>query len=238
MKPGISDYFPLVVADNFYDNPDAVRNFALTLDFKQADLGDWPGKRTANLATIDQNFHYYCINRFLSLYFDLSIVESKNIKAESFFQLIDPFDKDKNNIKNKAWVHADFLPIAGVVYLTPGADPDSGTSLYKLNPGAEPDWKKTSERSKLHLTGNIDNEYKNALIKHSNCFTETVATKNIYNRAIGYDGAAFHCASNHHAGKPRLTQTFFIYNMEIKSFPPLERLNQMISVDNIIKKNL
>ena len=236
MKAGFSEWFPLVVADNFYDDPNTVREFALSLDYKPADVGDWPGKRTANLATIDKNFHYYCVNRFLSLYFDLSIAESKGIQAESYFQLIEPFDKDKHNIKNKAWVHADFLPIAGVVYLTPGADPNSGTSLYELKPGAEPDWKQTAQRSKLHLTGKIDNEYKTAFIKHSNCFNETVATKNIYNRAIGYDGAAFHCASNHHAGKPRLTQTFFIYNMEIKSYPPLERLNQMVPISKIIKK--
>ena len=236
MKAGFPEWFPLVVADNFYDDPNAVRNFALTLDFKSAKIGDYPGKRTANLATIDENFHYYCVNRFLSLYFDLSVTELAGLKAESYFQLIDPFDKDKHNIKNKAWIHADCLPIAGVVYLTPDADPDSGTSLYELKSGANPDWKSTDERFKLSLTGNIDNNYKTALIKHSDCFNETVITKNIYNRAIGYDGWAFHCASNHNAGKPRLTQTIFIYNMEIKSYPPLARLKRMVPVVDRIKK--
>lgn len=236
MEAGKTEFFPVTIADNFYDDPDAVREFALSLEYRAAENGDWPGKRTRPLAVIDKKLSEYCISRFLSLYFDLSISQLDGWEADTCFQLIEPFDKDKNSIKNKAWVHPDLCMLAGLVYLTPGADLDAGTSIYQLKPGAVPDWSKTSERSKLHLTGKIDNEYKNAFIKHSNCFDETVTTKNVYNRVIGYDGCAFHSATNHNAGKPRLTQTFFLYNLKIKSWPPLKRLPQMIPFSSLVKK--
>jgi hypothetical protein len=235
MIPGQIDHFPLTVADQFYDDPDAIRNYALSLNFLPAQNGEWPGKRTPLLSTLNQELNNYCITKFVSLYFDLSISEVRGWNAETQFQLIDPFDKDKTNIKNKAWVHVDTSPLAGVVYLNPNADLNSGTSIYKLKEGAVPDWLVPNKRTMLHTTGNIDANYKHNLQKHSNCFDETISVKNVYNRIIAYEGTNYHCASNHHAGSPRLTQVFFLYQIDIKSWPAIDRIKKMPSVNNFIK---
>ena len=51
-----------------------------------------------------------------------------------FFQKIKPFSKDKFDSTNKGWVHTDEDALfAGVVYLNPKPDPDSGTSIYKCS---------------------------------------------------------------------------------------------------------
>ncbi len=75
------------------------------------------------------------------------------------FNLIPSFDKDKNNLKNKGWIHIDVLNpgrpvglshldqkkitpreeeeleepnLAGLIYLTPDIERDTGTSLFDM----------------------------------------------------------------------------------------------------------
>ena len=49
------NFFPSCV-DNFFEDPDKIREFALSLNFNED--GDYPGYRTKELAKIDQNLYH------------------------------------------------------------------------------------------------------------------------------------------------------------------------------------
>ena len=53
------------------------------------------------------------------------------------FTEIPRYAKDKYDVRNKGWIHQDVDilgndDLAGLIYLTPDIDPDSGTILYNL----------------------------------------------------------------------------------------------------------
>ena len=41
--------FPILCQDDFFDNPDEIREYALSLDYKSDENGHWPGVRTRPL---------------------------------------------------------------------------------------------------------------------------------------------------------------------------------------------
>jgi hypothetical protein len=234
-KYGDMIHFPITIADNFYDDPDAIRNFALSLEYEKDPRGDFPGVRTRPLYQIDPKLDGYCVGRFLNLFFDINFTKFDELLVITQFQLIDPMDPDKDHVKNKSWIHIDAqVGVAGVVYLTPDADLDSGTSFYQPKKDAVVDLN-VEERRMLHTTGNIDDRYIAAHQVHSDMFIETASTKNVYNRIVAYDSNVFHGASNHHAGtQPRLTQTFFVVKLKTTSKSSLDRLRMMPRFQDIV----
>ena len=47
-------YLPTMVVDNFYEEPDQVRDYALSLEYFKGDRGSWPGVRTKLFHEFDQ----------------------------------------------------------------------------------------------------------------------------------------------------------------------------------------
>ena len=45
--------FPILCQDDFFDNPDEIREYALSLDYKSDENGHWPGVRTRPLHEIN-----------------------------------------------------------------------------------------------------------------------------------------------------------------------------------------
>ena len=82
--------FPSICVDNFYDNPDEVREFALSLDYSETENGKYPGKRTKSLDTISNEFFHSFCQRLFSVYYDFQIPISWKVSTQ--FQLIEPFD--------------------------------------------------------------------------------------------------------------------------------------------------
>ena len=124
-------HFPATCVDNFYSNPDKIREWALSLDYHPATNGEWPGKRSDKLHRVDPVFFELFCKKLFSIYFD---VERNDINwiVHSQFQLIEPFDQDYNSIKNTGWVHYDDNAVfGGLIYLTPNIDPNCGTSIFK-----------------------------------------------------------------------------------------------------------
>jgi hypothetical protein len=176
----------MMVIDNFYSNPDAVRNYALEQEFLVK--GNYPGVRTTPYLPDDVKD---CISYWMGF---AGPVTSwfENTGYTGAFQL--------TTAQDRTWIHADHHNMwAGVCYLTPDAPHTGGTGLYRHKPSGE--FKRTNsdhegyDYTKWDLFDKVGNKY---------------------NRLIIYRGDLFHASidyfgDNLHNG--RLFQTFF-FNTE------------------------
>jgi hypothetical protein len=213
--------FPAICIDDFYPDPTAIRKFALEQEFYNG-TGNWPGKRTEFLHKLNPElFDQFC-KKLFSVFYDFG---KSNItwNVETAFHLIDPLAPSKDSPKNKGWIHldGDISMYAGIVYLTPGADIDAGTSMYRLINKDTVDH--TDVKESYYLQG-IDKQYDETITRHNSSFEETVRFNNVYNRLVAYDSGIYHGINNYHTGNlPRLTQVFFITEVNSTSNFPLQR---------------
>jgi hypothetical protein len=210
-----------VCIDDFFDDPDTIRKFALSLPMYSDPNGDWPGKRTLPLQDIDFEFWNTLFLKILSAYFDLKHEEIGWDNSAITFQQISSYSKVKDDPINVGWIHKDnSWDLAGLIYLTPNADKDCGTSLFNLNP--------EHESSHLHIRQGAKNiwtkdskeinskEYIKQLQENNNKFIEKTKFQNIYNRCIIYDANEFHRANNFYTGSDdRLTCVFFLNGIKV-----------------------
>jgi hypothetical protein len=215
------EYFPAICLDDFYSNPDEVRNFALKQDFYISKNGAWPGERTDKIHNIDLDFYNNFCKKLFSVFYDFG-KSTVRWKVDTSFQKISAFSSDKNSIKNKGWIHWDKDQLfAGIIFLEPDADLNSGTSLFNLiNPESLDN---TDVKNKFYKSG-LDDAYDNQLSTHNNSFVETIRFNNLYNRAIMFDGTVPHGVNSFWTGKEfRLTQVFFVSEVESDTKTPVER---------------
>lgn len=109
----------ILIVDDFYGNPDSVRNFALQQEFKVQ--GNFPGLRTKSFLTPDVK------ESIQSLVWNVAgeITEWNQTDGLSgSFELA--------TAANRSWIHTDhFNTWAGVCYLTPNAPHTGGTGLFR-----------------------------------------------------------------------------------------------------------
>ena len=212
---------PAICVDNFYSNPDEVREFALSQDFYSPVPRTWPGSRTKELHLIDRIFFDQFCNKLFSLFFDL---DSSTIDyvVNTSFQLVPPMDPDPMSPKNTGWVHFDENTIfAGVVFLTPDIELNCGTSIFNLVDENKLDLSTAKEDffSNKHV-GNYDNLISN----HRSAYIETIRFNNIYNRLICFDAECAHGVNNFYSStESRLTQVFFIEKLNSNVASPIAR---------------
>jgi hypothetical protein len=211
--------FPTTCIDNFFDNPKAVRELACSLEYAADPEGTWPGTRTKPLHEVAPEYNNFFNDKLLSIFYDFR-KHQVNWEVTSFFQIIEAYDKEEK--LNVGWVHKDDSAVlAGVVYLNEDADLASGTSLFSPKyMGATPI--NTVEKHNFYkLNNNISQaEYIKKREENNNLFTETITIGNVYNRIICYDGSQYHKANSFLCGdKPRLTQVFFVKNLNTDWFP-------------------
>lgn len=174
--------FNLVIAENFYDNVDEVRQFALSQSFDVK--GNYPGART---------------KPFLN----------ESIK-EAISTLVSPAGKVTNwhedtgytgafqicSANDRTWIHADsFNTWAAVCYLTPNAPLSGGTALYQH--------KASGHREKIDANYESNDYTKWEVVDRIG---------NIYNRIVMYRGNLFHASVDYFGSTyedGRLFQTFF-----------------------------
>ena len=182
----------LIICDNFYNNVDEVRAWALQQEFGVT--GNYPGQRTKP--------H---LNKGIA----------DHISAIIGDEFIWPIDNtycgalQYTTAKDRTWIHSDgWNDWAGVVYLTPDAPASGGTGIYRHKPTGAYSTPRladgTTNETLLDLINNDGQDYtKWELI-------DQVGNK--YNRAVFYRGDLFH-ASMDYFGKDlqdgRLFQTFF-----------------------------
>lgn len=218
-------FFPICCVDNFYNNPDSIREFCSKFEYKKVP-GIYPGLRTDPLQEIAPGFfHSFCL-KLLSLFYDYN---DHNVKWNigSYFQKITPFSKNPDDPINTGWVHLDKKCVfAGVIYLNPNPNKNAGTSIYQFKNSISKteDDLDFSIRDKFYSGENIDIDlYKKTLIEHNDQFEKVIEFKNVYNRMISYDG--WHKENNFYINEnePRLTQVFFVEEIEART-APIERI--------------
>jgi len=188
----------LIIVDDFYNNVDDVREFALQQDFNVD--GNYPGHRT--ISFINESIKT-AISNIVSPYAGNITWWGDNYTGA--YQYTTQHDR--------SWIHADQTTMwAGVCYLTPNAPYSSGTGLFRH---------KTSglRAAVKNPDGSYDQDILSAVYKDSRDMTKWElmdVVGNVYNRLVIYRGDLFHMSldyfgSDRHDG--RLFQTFF-FNTE------------------------
>ena len=149
-----------IVVDNFYNDPDNIRSFALKQNFDV--IGNFPGRRTKPF-----------FNDSMKVVIAKTLHHAGGIITEWF-------DKEYSGSfqfctkEDKTWVHADqFNGWSGVCYLTPNAPSNSGTAFYKNKNGSHEyagvnfDWK---DESQWEVTDYIANKYNRLVLYRGNLF--------------------------------------------------------------------
>lgn len=176
----------LLVIDNFYENPDSVRNYALSQDFSVK--GNYPGSRTKPYLPNDVKS---CIEYWMAFAGPVTHwFEDQGYTGA--FQLA--------TAQDRTWIHADHHNMwAGVCYLTPDAPHTGGTAFYRH--------KETGEFKR----SNTDHEGYDYTK-----WDQFDRVGNKYNRLIIYRGDLYHASLDYFGDSKetgRLFQTFF-FNTE------------------------
>jgi hypothetical protein len=215
------DITPITVVDDFFDDPDYVRKRALELNFDIEQNA--PGKR----AKCPDDISEIVAKKVFSLLFDMNrhIVNGSMI---SFFQIT-------TKEFEEGWVHTDAngkFYFAGVIYLTPNAPIEAGTSIYKPIQDEVSTFEicdplqKIKEEMYINKSNNLE-EFKKARAKNNSLFYKTIDIGNVYNRLVVYPSNEFHRESKLFGStkeNARLTLVFFILNIASNSMPPIDRM--------------
>jgi hypothetical protein len=176
----------LMIIDNFYNDPDAVRAYALSQPFDVT--GNYPGVRTKPYLPDDVKA---CIEYWMSFAGPVTYwFEDSGYTGA--FQLA--------TAKDRTWIHADhYNTWAAVCYLTPNAPLSGGTAIYRH--------KDTGE---FRRTSNDHDGYDYTTWE----LVDRVGNK--YNRMVIYRGDLYHASIDYFGNSMetgRLFQTFF-FNTE------------------------
>ena len=238
-------FFPVVV-DDFFNDPEMIVDYGKSLQMEPDQAVRYqPGKRSKNLWEIDKILNENILLKIMSCYFDLAYMEFTWEASKLQFHEIPRFSENKNDVRNKGWIHQDNetysagkddFELAGLIYLTPDIDPDSGTSLYNVkSTKSNKIYKTILAKDTLFKDGYFDKEeYTKSYIEHRECFSEKLRIYNIFNRLIMYDTREWHGANSYYNGDgkdARLTLGFFIGGI---SDPPLKRITKS-EYESVIK---
>ena len=178
-----------IIKDNFYANPEEVRDYALEQDFSVE--GNYPGLRSA---PYEEPF-FSEMKRSLE-----KIINKKITYWPTGYNTAFQYTTEKSN----TWVHHDATQWAAVLYLTPNAPTISGTGIYIH--------KETGIFQ--HREGQPDY---NEIDMEPEDWELLDVCGNIFNRIVIYEGSLYHRSilpgfgTTKHDG--RLFQTFF-FNTE------------------------
>ena len=171
----------LLIIDDFYNNPEEVREFALEQDFSVK--GNYPGSRTESFLNEDTIEGI----QEIVMPFAGNIVDWGE-PYSGCFQMC--------TAQDRTWIHADVNNTwAGVLYLTPDAPLSGGTALYRHKQTGDVTDKGESYESydytKWDVTDQVGNIYNRLILYRGDLF----------HASVDYFG------SNNQDG--RLIQTFF-----------------------------
>lgn len=180
----------IIVVDDFYTNPDEVRNFALSQDFNIS--GNYPGLRTKSFLSDSCKD---AINNLL-LYnaggvTDWMVENNGEGGGTGSFQICTSQDR--------TWIHTDpYNNWAGVCFLTPDAPLSGGTATYIHKKSKE----RTFIENSLYEKDHYDYTQWEILDR----------VGNIYNRLVLFRGDLYHASVDYFGNNKengRLFQLFF-----------------------------
>ena len=200
----------VLIRDNFLEMPTIIHKWAINQEYYNAkeftqmngEHTDWPGKRTKHVVELDETYANVVLSRIAMLagnYFNVS-----DVSIRSYFQMSTAKDGD-------SWVHQDNnINVAAVLYLTPNAPSNSGTTLYDCND--EQKWTSyMSNQEGYNKLKTINSKEDREL--YESLFTPRDVVGNVFNRLVMYKGTEFHKSNNYFGDSPenaRLIQVFFI----------------------------
>jgi len=173
----------LIVVDNFYGNPNQLREFVLNQEFMVE--GNFPGKRTKSFAnqSLKDVIQKY-IEPFSGKIIDFPMPINTNINNKIYngaFQY--------TTSRDRSWVHIDgHNNWAGIIFLTPDAPLSSGTGFYQFYDG----------------TTNEDEMIKNNSKHNIDCFSQDTTkwklvdqVGNVFNRLILFNSKRYHMSMDY-----------------------------------------
>lgn len=176
----------LFVVDNFYQNPDEIREYALTQVEYQEDLRWYKGLRSTTVFRPDgikEAFEHIIGERIVDF----------NSGYNGVFQIMRSHDPQVYHYDTQKW--------AAMIYLTPNAPLISGTRMYE---------------SRINLTHHRDDPGSDYAFQgdfyDSTKFDITDSAANIYNRLVVMDAGCYHSAGPYFGNdmqSGRLTHLFF-----------------------------
>ncbi len=182
----------LIIVDDFYNNPEEVREHALQQDFGVS--GNYPGRRTKTM--INDSIKETISNLLRPHAGEVTNWNDENGGYTGAYQYTLASDR--------SWVHHDNTTSwAGVCYLTPNPPLSAGTALYR-------------HIETQCVRNPTDEQLSEYVDSHGQDLTKWEVTdkiSNVYNRLILYRGDYYHMSQDYFGStlnNGRLFQTFFI----------------------------
>jgi hypothetical protein len=202
-------HFPITVVDDFFEYPDAVREFALQQDYLPDPGNKWPGKRTKSLHEINFVLFNNIINKTFSLFYE------KNKDFMTYFS--NAYFQKVNSKYQEGWIHTDGNICTGIVYLSK-SEHKCGTTIYRPIDPINTVIKNTNEKIESFKNTDLIPNANGFRLENNKQFRPTVTVQEEYNRLVFFDGRLFHGANEFYGDEDdstRLTLIFFIKQIHI-----------------------
>ena len=203
--------FPTIVMDDFFTNPEKIKDFISRLEFTRDSDGKWPGERTLPLHLINYDFFEYVNKKVLSILYPNNFMDLA-FTAQSYFQKI-----SSKRHPNPGWIHKDTTEATAIVYLS--KHKNCGTTLWTnknfYNSEKTAQIKRDFNKKEKHQKDEVE-----AIKLHNNNFEKNLEINSIYNRIIIFDSKQHHSASNFledGVKEDRLTFITFIETIVLKN---------------------
>ena len=154
----------LIVTDDFYGNPDGVREFALGQEFTVQ--GNFPGRRTRSFLTDDVKDAIQTV--VWNAGGEVTNWNARDGLSGSF---------EIATAQERSWIHTDhFNTWAGICYLTPDAPLSGGTGTFfhkatkRFTQGAEDVPYESQDMTKWEIVDRVANRYNRLVLYRSNQF--------------------------------------------------------------------
>ena len=192
----------IIIVDNIYENPDEVREFALSCEFKTNDSYH-KGARTVSRYLPEG------MKEVFEKYLNKKITKWEDHGTNGVFQYC---------IAQDALVyHVDMQSYAAMIYLTPDAAPSCGTTCYKSKrTGLR---KSPTEKDAKALGKNTSTLYSE--IFRGNFYDKTDldvvdVAGNVYNRLVIFDSKSIHSSSGYFGDKKENARLFQIFFFDVE----------------------
>jgi hypothetical protein len=215
---------PTTIVDDFLEDPDSIRAFALKQNYISDPEGNWPGMRSDLLSDLNPRLFEHVCKRIFSLFWDVKT-------TDVFWDAYGGFQRVTKEFQ-QGWVHQDNddLVIA-IIYLTPNANPSTGTSIYRrkdITDPIDPELIQIKKRGNVALATDTD-QYQQARAKNNSYYEETLRCSNVYNRLFVFDASQYHGVPAYDTGgDERLTLTLFVRKLGSIELSPTQRFRRIV----------
>ena len=183
----------LLVVDDFYEDPDAVRSLALSQEFGE-DLRYFKGQRTFT------QFKFPGLHERFERLLNAKVTRWDEMAVNGIFQFCTAVDP--------LVYHSDTQMYAGAVYLTPNAPPQCGTSFYRSR--AHPEVRRWPAEGHAYKSVFPTGHYDRTKFE----LVDTIG--NVYNRLVIWDAHLLHSATEYFGDGRENGRLFHLFFFDIE----------------------